>query len=74
MEFVPNCICTLEDLRKILPHELEDPSNNIVKYPNDFKHVKEMQDNEDSEQFLIALSCVCKISILTIIQKPVLEF
>ena len=43
---------TLEDLRRILPHELKDPSSKIVKYPNLLKRMKEIQDNE--EQWAIA--------------------
>ena len=54
MEFVRKLVYaeTLEDLRRILSHELKDPSSKIVKYPNVLKRVKEMQDNE--EQWAIA--------------------
>jgi len=54
MEFVCKLVYaeTLEDLRRILSHELKDPSSKIVKYPNVLKRVKEMQDNE--EQWAIA--------------------
>ena len=38
---------TLEDLRRILSHELKDPSSKILKYPNVLKRVKAMQDNEE---------------------------
>ena len=54
MEFVckPVYAETLEDLKRILSHELKDPSSKIIKYPNVLKRVKEMQDNE--EQWAIA--------------------